>query len=106
MKVTPIKKKFGKYAPGDVFTLPDKTAKIFIKANRLEQSEGVVSPAPALGAYQTRMLQAAPVSVGGLPDADALATAADGKLTTTEAPYGYKADGTPRARPGRPAKIA
>lgn len=37
------------------------------------------SEAPGLG-YQTRMMQADP------------------------APYGYKADGTPRKRPGRPAK--
>lgn len=33
--------------------------------------------------YQTRMMQAAPVDA---------------------APYGYKADGTPRKRPGRPTK--
>lgn len=40
-------------------------------------------PEPTQPVYQTRMMQAAP--------------AAD------PAPYGYKADGTPRKRPGRPA---
>ena len=82
MKVTPIKKKFGKYAPGDVFDLPDKAAKLFIKVGKL----AAVTAAPA---YQTRMMQAAPVQ--------AVVPAAD------PAPYGYKADGTPRKRPGRPA---
>lgn len=37
---------------------------------------------PATPTYQTRMMQAAPAEA---------------------APYGYKADGTPRKRPGRPA---
>jgi hypothetical protein len=82
MKVTPIKKKFGKYAPGDVFTLPDKAAKIFIKANRLEQADNVAAE-PVPGTYATRMLTAEPVVI--------------------VAPYGFKADGSPRARPGRPA---
>ena len=43
----------------------------------------VDAEAPAPAAYETRMLQAAPAE---------------------SAPYGYKADGTPRMRPGRPAK--
>jgi hypothetical protein len=34
MKVAAIKK-FGKYRPGDEFDLPDKTARLFIKAKRL-----------------------------------------------------------------------
>lgn len=78
MKVTPIKKKFGKYAPGEEFELPDKAAKIFIKVGKLQQVHaGGLS-------YQTRMMQAA-------------------APTVESAPYGYKADGTPRKRPGRPS---
>lgn len=34
MKVTPVKK-FGKYREGEVFELPDKTARPFIKAGRI-----------------------------------------------------------------------
>lgn len=86
MKVTPIKKKFGKYAPGDEFDLPDKAAKIFIKVGKLEQ---VHTAAPT---YQTRMMQAEPVA----------APAAAATIHTPEAeeaPYGYKVDGTPRKRP-------
>lgn len=44
--------------------------------------------APAQPTYQTRMMQAAPVTAAADP-----------------APYGYKADGTPRKRPGRPAVV-
>lgn len=67
MKVTPVNKKFGKYAPGDEFDFPDKAARIFIKAGKLSEVK--------VPEYQTRMMEAAP--------------------------YGYKADGTPRKRPGR-----
>lgn len=78
MKVTPINRKFGKHAPGDVFDLPSKAAKIFIKAKKLKAvEEGEAVPPPQT--YATRALQAAP------PPAPA--------------PYGYKADGTPRLRP-------
>ena len=82
MKVTPVGKKFGKYAPGESFDLPDKTAKIFIKLGKLAKLVNAIEPAPV---YMTRMLQAEPVK-------------------SEAAPYGYKADGTPRQRPGRPAK--
>lgn len=89
MKVTPVGKKFGKYNVGDVFDFPDKPAKVFIKIGKLKQAT------EAQPTYQTRMM-----------------TAADSKLVESRtyeeseivAPYGYKADGTPRARPGRPAK--
>jgi hypothetical protein len=84
MKVTPIKKKFGKYAPGDEFELPDKAAKVLIKVGKLQ---AVTASAPT---YQTRMMTAEPVYSRSEP--------------VESAPYGYKADGTPRARPGRPAK--
>lgn len=78
MKVTPTKKKFGKHLPGDVFELPDKAAKVLIKIGRLAQAPAV---APT---YQTRMMQAAPATA----------------VVASEAPYGYKTDGTPRKRPG------
>jgi hypothetical protein len=81
MKVTPVKKKFGKYAPGDVFDLPDKTAKILIKIGKLAHAQA------AAPTYQTRMMQAASPAA----------------LVAPEAPYGYKTDGTPRKRPGRPS---
>lgn len=81
MKVTPVNKKFGKYQPGEAFDLPDKTAKIFVKLGKLSKVE-VAEAAPV---YMTRMLQAEPVK-------------------SDAAPYGYKVDGTPRQRPGRPAK--
>lgn len=53
-------------------------AKVLVKKGLVRIVE---SEAPAPAAYETRMLQAA-----------------------ESAPYGYKADGTPRMRPGRPAK--
>jgi hypothetical protein len=37
MKVTPVNKKFGKYKPGDEFTLPDKVAKVLIHAGKLSE---------------------------------------------------------------------
>jgi len=77
MKVTPVSKKFGKYRPGEEFELPDKAAKVFVRAGKLRKVEPT---------YQTRMM-----------------TAAAPMQAAEEAPYGYKADGTPRKRPGRPA---
>lgn len=88
MKVTPSKRRFGKYLPGDEFELPDKSAKLLIKVGKLQ---AVTTAAPS---YQTRMMVAEPVSAP-----------APVQYTRTEpveeAPYGYKADGTPRKRPGR-----
>ena len=87
MKVTPVNRKFGKYAPGDVFDFPDKQAKVFIKLGKLREVEAAAEPSRAMAAlaarphYQTRDMQAATVAA---PD---------------PAPYGYKADGTPRLRP-------
>lgn len=50
MKVTPHKKKFGRYAVGDVFELPDRAAKLLIKVGKLapaeEQAAVVVVPEP------------------------------------------------------------
>lgn len=95
MNVTPINRKFGKYMPGETFTLPDKAARLFIKVGKLRQ----VDEAPAANTYQTRMMQAAPVApaiVIAEPIADAVETS-----EPEAAPYGYKLDGTPRKRPGR-----
>jgi len=86
MKVTPIKRKFGKYAPGDVFELKDRSAKLLIRVGKLAAAPDVpvapVASAPApepvvdpvadeaespsrmrealknLPAYETRMLTA------------------------------------------------
>lgn len=81
MKVTPTNRAFGKYKPGDVFDLPDKTAKVFIKVGKLKEADVVAPPQT----YQTRMLTASPpVAADPAPN---------------PAPYGYKADGTPRLRP-------
>lgn len=47
MKVTPIRKKFGRYAPGDVFELPDRSARLLIKVGKLQAvDEGAEAPAP------------------------------------------------------------
>lgn len=77
MKVTPVDKKFGKYLPGEVFTFPDKPARVFIKLGKLREADDV----PVPQTYQNRMMTSAP------------AAAVD------PAPFGYKADGTPRLRP-------
>jgi hypothetical protein len=94
MQVTPVNRKFGKHAPGDVFELRDKTAKVLIKIGKL-----------AHAGYLTRDMRAehpqAPtviIEVRQTAVADPVVEDA-----SEEAPYGYKADGTPRKRPGRPA---
>lgn len=92
MKVTPIGKKFGKYKPGEEFELPDKTAKVFVKIGKLQKVEPK---------YQTRMMTAeAPAIPARVEPA---AEVAPESAPEDPAPYGYKADGTPRKRPGRPA---
>jgi len=99
MKVTPVNKKFGKFSPGESFDLPDKTAKIFVKLGKLAK----VEDQPAM-MYATRMLQAAAGDAVGYRYTPASANAIAVDEGPTNAPYGYKADGTPRQRPGRPAK--
>lgn len=104
MKVTPVSRKFGKYAPGDVFTSPfsPKMTKVLIKLGKLEEAKDPASAAPV---YQTRMMQAEPVSVTvNKVNVAASVDMQSGVVTLEAAPYGYKADGTPRLRPGRPAK--
>jgi hypothetical protein len=87
MKVTPTTKKFGKYQPGQEFEFPDKAARIFIGLGKLREVQG----------YQTRMMSA--------DAASAINThlVSDAAVSANPAPYGYKSDGTPRKRPGRPA---
>jgi hypothetical protein len=81
MKVTPVGKSFGKYKIGDEFELADKAANVFVKAGKLRKVEPIAG-------YQTRMMSvSAPVNL-------------------EQANYGYKTDGTPRKRPGRPAASA
>lgn len=92
MKVTPVNKKFGKYKPGDVFDFPDKPAKVFIKIGKLSAVVDAPPLTQASQTYSTRMMQAK-TTIGD-----------DGFHTPNPgAPYGYKADGTPRKRPGRQA---
>lgn len=96
MKVTPVGKKFGKYAPGQEFELPDKTAKVFVKIGKLQKVEPK---------YQTRMMTAEAPAIPARvePAAEAAPQTAPESAPEDPAPYGYKADGTPRKRPGRPA---
>ena len=35
MQITPVKKKFGRYSPGEPFDLPDKAAKVLIKLGKV-----------------------------------------------------------------------
>jgi hypothetical protein len=113
MKVTPVGRKFGKYAPGDVFTLPNKAAKMWIKVGKLAQAK---DDAPVSNPfYATRMLEAAPVApvvtratdhapeATGEDEETVYVSISDIVSNDDEAPWGRKADGTPRKRPGRPA---
>jgi len=98
MQVTPLKRKFGKHELGEVFELRDKTAEILIKVGKL---------APA--GYLTRDMRAehprAPAVIVEAEKATVVAdpVVAEAAEAAEEAPYGLKADGTPRKRPGRPA---
>lgn len=50
MKVTPVKRKFGRYSPGEAFDLPDPVARVFVRKGKLaEYSEPVI---------ETRVLEA------------------------------------------------
>lgn len=103
MKVTPIKK-FGKFNPGDVFDLPDKTARVLIKIGRIKLAE-----VPSGHSYANRMMTTSPGKSPQLETARLSSGSAAQTLDTTSleandsAPWGFKADGTPRKRPGRPA---
>lgn len=95
VKVTPLNRRFGKYLPGDTFEIHPAAAKVFITKGRLAAAE--VAPT-----YQTRMMTASDVSALQHPFSPNLNPTS--VTTTDEAPYGYKADGTPKKRPGRQAK--
>lgn len=69
-------------------TINARVGKILI-GRGLARAVGEVEKAPV--SYETRMLTAANPAVVQVPTA------------TPEAPFGYKADGTPRKRPGRTA---
>jgi hypothetical protein len=87
MKVTPIKRKFGRYLPGEEFDLPDKVARVFINAKKVQ---AVGMP------YQTRALVAAP-SV----EVDSAGVEWNASLHTSTKLK--NADGTWRKKPGRAA---
>lgn len=89
MKVTPIKRKFGRYLPGEEFEMPDKAARIFINAKKLEAVGGMT--------YQTRALVAAPIHV----EVDSAGIAWDASLHTSTKLK--NSDGTWRRKPGRAA---
>lgn len=72
---------------GRIQRYPDAIGKVLVARGIGEE----VKAEEVAGTYQTRMLTAAAPAVPVIP------------VTTPEAPYGYKADGTPRKRPGRPA---
>lgn len=102
MKVTPVNKKFGKYAPGDEFEFPDKTAKIFIRLGKLV----AVGAAPT---YQTRMMQAeAPAvvqieraaTVESVAQLDLDSLGAEWNETLHSSTKARNTDGTWRKRPG------
>lgn len=69
-----------------------------------------------IATYATRDMRAAPVIpaevIASAPVEDVVAEETESQAaavepeSTEEAPYGYKADGTPRKRPGRPASGA
>lgn len=102
MIVTPVNRKFGRYVPGDTFRLPDAVAKVFIKKGRLEEVKAATSKPQT---YITRDMRPAPtpVAVVEAHEPEVVEESASEESRAEEAPYGYKADGTPRKRPGRPA---
>jgi hypothetical protein len=90
MKVTPVKRKFGRYLPGEEFEMPDRAARIFINAKKLEQV-----------GYQTRALQAAPLEVPPSIEVDSAGMAWDAMLHSSTKLK--NSDGTWRKKPGRAA---
>lgn len=135
MKVTPLKKKFGKHEIGSVFDLPDKAARLFIKVGKLQEA----NPSQTYTTRDMRAYQPTPVvMVSKDPPADppAAKPVVSNPVETTEvdstdasvsgdnqsahveaeeaggdntpdddAPWGRKADGTPKKRPGRAPSV-
>lgn len=91
MKVTPIKRNFGKYKPGDVFELPDRAAKVLIKIKKLEASDGEMT-------YQTRAMPA-----GRTVPAEVDSAGATYDPTLHTSTKLKNSDGTWRKKPGRAA---
>lgn len=59
MKVTPVKRKFGRYSPGEAFDLPDAVARVFVRQGKLSAySEPVV---------ETRAMEAEISPITGKP---------------------------------------
>lgn len=136
MKVTPLKKKFGKHEVGSVFDLPDKAARLFIKVGKLQEA----NPSQTYTTRDMRAYQPAPVVVvandppadhpaaepvvstpveatevistessvsGDNESASVEAEEAGGDNTPdADAPWGRKADGTPKKRPGRAPAVS
>lgn len=119
MKVTPIKRKFGRYMPGEEFELPDKVARIFVNQKKLAYVGGEVK-AKAESVYQTRALVAAPVMAApdvqvvgyvetfdsaeiGAMGAEVDATGVEWDATLHAASKLKNSDGTWRKKPGRAA---
>lgn len=98
MRVTPVNRKFGRYLPGEEFDLPDKVARVFINAKKLQAFDG----------YQTRALQAASNVAAVMneykqkaAEADSSGAAWDAALHTSTKLK--NSDGTWRKKPGRAA---
>lgn len=92
MKVKVIHRPLRQYPVGHELEIANLLGRKLIHAKRVELVE------QSTPQYQTRMMQAAPLSDlvhrGPVPQTS----------FNPEAPYGYKADGTPRLRPGRAPK--
>lgn len=48
MQVTPVKKRFGTYKPGDVFELNDRLARTFIATGKLRRADDPVATVEAV----------------------------------------------------------
>ncbi len=93
MKVTPIKRKFGRYLPGEEFELKDPIARVFIKKQVLQEVGGLN--------YQTRAMTAAPVQSESSVEVDSAGAQWDASLHTSTKLK--NSDGTWRKKPGRAA---
>lgn len=63
MKVTPVKKKFGRYKPGDVFEMPDRSARVFVRVGHLREVAAVVAePEPAAALPKPEVVEVSEVT--------------------------------------------
>ncbi len=93
MKVTPIKRKFGRYMPGEEFELADKIARHLVSAKKLQEVRGLT--------YETRAMTAAPVQSESSVEVDSAGAQWDASLHTSTKLK--NSDGTWRKKPGRAA---